>query len=94
MFPVVAYGWYGVHGAVTLPPALLLIVIVAIEADCQRMAQALHKASQAALLASAVAAVYRRQGEKLRAARDMIRFYLFYLETAEEAVTVALQSVI
>ena len=60
-------------------------LLSAIEADRQRMAEAHQKASQEALLAPAVVNVYRRQEEKLRAARDVIRFYL---ETAEEAVTI------
>jgi hypothetical protein len=57
----------------------------AIEADRQRLTEAHQKASQEALLAPADVNVYRRQEEKLRAARDVIRFYL---ETAEESIVI------
>jgi len=59
-------------------------LLAAIEADRQRMAEACQKVKEEALLAPAVVTVYRRQEERLRAARDVIRFYL---QASEEAAT-------
>ena len=59
-------------------------LLTAIEADQEKAQEAYQKAIADALPLG-VCAVYRRQEERLRTARDVIRFYL---ETAEEAVNV------
>src|SRR5579871_4008536 len=57
----------------------------AIEADLERLQQARKKVQEEALLTPAIVTIYRRQEERLRAARDVISLYL---ELYEEACTV------
>jgi len=60
------------------------VLLAAIEADRKQMQAARQKAEEDALPLP-VCNVYRRQEERLRAARDVLRFYV---ETSEESVTI------